>query len=220
MKVWSLSMSKSKYPVYMHFIFFFQELIWLSLKTVSSTIPSTTLLTGSWQTRYREPVRKRATHYCYLLFIIFYLTRIVNKFNASSLVAASVCQGENGHCSSGLEWLETAVDTISLSQTLTRAVHLCSIHRFQSGQHSADLIISLRTKKCMHTWQTQTFTVALAPVYLVQLRMSNYFNLRWLASLLSPSAATGHPAPLLLWTVTHREKAWIIRERKWDFRWR
>lgn len=132
------------------------------------------ILTDSIQ---RAGTQTSYTCICYLLLIIFYLTRIVNTFNASSLVAASVCQGESGHCSSGLEWLETAVDTISLSQTLTRAVHLCSIHRFQSGQHSADLIISLRTKKCMHTWQTQTFTVALALVYLVQLRMSNYFAL-------------------------------------------
>lgn len=127
MKVWSLSMSKSKYPVYMHFFFFFSgiDLAFIENGFIYHTKYDTAdrILTDSIQ---RAGTQTSYTCICYLLFIIFYLTRIVNTFNASSLVAASVCQGESGHCSSGLEWLETAVDTISLSQTLTRAVHLCS----------------------------------------------------------------------------------------------
>lgn len=63
----------------------------------------------------------------------------------------------------------TAVDAIFLSQTLTHAVHVCSISWFYTGQHSADLI-TLRVKTCMHTWQPQAFTVALALIYLVELR--------------------------------------------------
>lgn len=59
-----------------------------------------------WQDPDRLDTESRYANklHTHLLFIIFYLTRIVNKSDASSLVAASVCQGESGHCSSGLEW--------------------------------------------------------------------------------------------------------------------
>lgn len=71
MKVWSLSMSKSKYPVYMHFIFFFSgiDLAFIENGFIYHTKYDTAdrILTDSIQRAGTQ------TSYTLLLFIIYYL---------------------------------------------------------------------------------------------------------------------------------------------------
>lgn len=65
-----------------------------------------------------------------------------------------------------VDWcgLKTAANTVFVSQNKCM-LSVCALSPWsQTGQHSADVTISQRTKKCIHTKRPQTFTVALALV--------------------------------------------------------
>lgn len=71
MKVWSLSMSKSKYPVYMHFIFFFRN--WSGFHWKRFHLPYQ--VRHCWQDPDRLDTESRYANelHMHLLFIINYL---------------------------------------------------------------------------------------------------------------------------------------------------
>lgn len=109
---------------------------------------------------------------------------------------------------------------ISRSQILMHAVHLCSIYQSVTGRHSL-MLISLYPWELRNAYMHSSHRHLLSPCPRLPCAtaLSGYFALlspeiqsvstaspRQLRPVLSPSAASPHPSPLLLWTVNHRER--------------